>query len=84
MYSISSSGQLTALLPSTVVTFQYPFNISTITIGKKSYAYVSTQYGNNDTIYMYSISSSSGQLTALPEPTISNIIKPAVVSIIGI
>jgi 6-phosphogluconolactonase (cycloisomerase 2 family) len=82
MYSInSSSGQLTALSPSSIETGSLPVSIKTITIGDNSYAYVCNNSGNNVTMYL--INSSSGQLTALSQATIGTI-SPRSISIIGI
>ncbi len=68
MYSINNStGQLTALSPATIDASSNTTNVSTLTIGAKSYAYAASA----GCIMMYSIDKSSGQLTKLSPPSIN-------------
>jgi 6-phosphogluconolactonase (cycloisomerase 2 family) len=69
MFSVDSSGLLTALSPATIGTGSnsYPRTITTVTNNGNSYAYVANYFGN--TLSMYSIDN-NGMLWALPTATI--------------
>jgi len=89
MYSINSSnGQLTDLNPDDyfdtgrMASFSDSYSISTITLGVKSYAYVTYSYDN--TVSMYSINNSTGQLTAFSPATVDTGASPTCITTITI
>ncbi len=86
MFAINNStGQLTALSPATIGIDLYPYSISTLTIGANSYAYVSSaRSALPDSISMFAINSSTGQLTALSPATIDTGSLPYHISTITI
>lgn len=74
MYSINqSTGQLTALSPSTIAAGRNPVFIAINPAGTYAYVVNSSTASGGNSISMYSINQSTGQLTALSPSTITSV-----------